>query len=102
VGKSKATVKKGTEFATLEFDQANLQRPMQVTPQNPQPQMQPQPQQLPQRPMMVPGGKPALQPGNVPQFPQVPRTNQPIQPRTTVIVPPAGTQGAGVRRRNPV
>ena len=37
VGKSKVTVKKGNEFAVLEFDQALLQGPIQASPQVPMP-----------------------------------------------------------------
>jgi hypothetical protein len=33
IGKTKVTIKKGAEFGVLEFDQATLQRPVQVTPQ---------------------------------------------------------------------
>ncbi len=77
VGKSKVTVKKGTEFSTLAFDEATLQKPAQVTPQA--------------QPLPVP------QLGQPLQRPVIPaRTNQPLQPmpgtnvpqRAPVIVPP--------------
>jgi hypothetical protein len=87
VGKSKATIKKGTEFATLEFDQATMLKPPLITPQ---------PQQMPQRPVISPrANQPLLQPG----VQQIQRTNQPLQPNARVIVPPAGPQGPAVRQR---
>ncbi len=50
IGKTKVTIKKGQDFATLEFDQAAVQKPVQVT--NTQP--------------VVPGQGPMRPPGPVP------------------------------------
>lgn len=95
VGKSKVTVKKGTEFSTLGFDEATLQKPAQLTPQTPQ--------QMPQMPQLPQTGQPS-------QRRVVPaRTNQPLQQipgqpnpqirpgtnvpqRAPVIVPPTAVQ----------
>ena len=55
IGKSKVTIKKGAEFAVLEFDQAALQTPMQAAGQGPQLPGQPA---MPQLPQMGGGGGP--------------------------------------------
>jgi len=59
VGKSKVTVKKGTEFGVLEYDQALIQKAAQAIP-------------------TVPGMQPGL--AQPPRPVVIPRPNQPIQP----------------------
>lgn len=91
IGKSKVTVKKGTEFSTLGFDEATLQKPALVTPQPGQIPQMPQVGQPMQRPVVPARTNQPLQqiPGQ--RNPQVaPGTN--LQPRQPLIVPPSTLQ----------
>lgn len=92
VGKSKVTIKKGTEFATLEFDQAILQKPFQVTPQQPQVPQIPQLGGPPQRPVILPRtNQPQANPAGQP--PPVPRVNQPNAAYPQITQPIIGGEG---------
>lgn len=87
VGATKVTLKKGTEFGTVEFDQANLQGPSQPAPV---------PRALqPGVPLpVVPGGNPQQRPGA--RLPVVPRPTS-VPPVPTAAVPPQGVQPNGAQ-----
>jgi hypothetical protein len=89
VGATKVTLKKGTEFGTVEFDQANLQGPSQPAPVPRA--LQPGGVPLP----AVPGGNPQQRPGA--RLPVVPRpTTVPPVPNAAVpaqAVQPNAAQG---------
>jgi hypothetical protein len=74
IGKTKVTIKKGTEFGVLEFDQATVQKPLQVTPQ-PGPMV---PGQAPVRPNF------SRPPNLVPQ--PIPQPGAPTEPRRRRII----------------
>jgi len=80
IGKSKVTIKKGTEFAVLQFDQAALQTPIQVTPQIPPPMPQGGQPGGPPMPQGGPGGRRIILP------------NQPNAGPNQPGIPPGGRQ----------
>ena len=106
VGKSKVTVKKGTEFAVLEYDQALLQKPVTMTPQPiniaqpPRPNIPGQPGQ-PMHPVSLPHPGFSGQPNPAVQIIQ-PNQANPIpggNPGTVLGQPNNGQPVIPIRRR---
>lgn len=88
VGATKVTLKKGTEFGTVEFDQANVQGPSQppALPRTLQPGGVPLP--------AVPGGNPQQRPGA--RLPVVPRPTT-VAPVPNAAVSPQAVQPNGAQ-----
>ncbi len=103
LGQTRVTVKKGTEFAVLLFDQAMLAQrggapapPQGIRPPNPAQPLQPQPQGQARPPLPLPGqptpipGSNYRPPGSNPPFPfPVPNANpnpEPTRQRTRPII----------------